>query len=194
MDSKKLLFQLTFLCSAIFAYFPTICYGDYYASRATYYGSPECKGNPTGACGYGEYGRTVNDGQVTGVSRLYRGGAGCGACYQVKCTVPGLCSDEGATVVVTDYGEGDRTDFILSTAAYAKLARPALADKLFAYGVVDVTFARIPCKYNYNLQFQVVGKSKNPGYLAIVPLYQPGAYEIVAVQVWQVNYTINRDN
>lgn len=36
-----------------------------------------------GACGFGEYGRTVNDGNVAGVSRLYRNGTGCGACYQV---------------------------------------------------------------------------------------------------------------
>lgn len=36
-----------------------------------------------GACGFGEYGRTVNDGSVAGVSRLWRNGSGCGACYQV---------------------------------------------------------------------------------------------------------------
>ena len=36
-----------------------------------------------GACGFGEYGREVNDGQASAVSRLYRNGTGCGACYQV---------------------------------------------------------------------------------------------------------------
>lgn len=36
-----------------------------------------------GACGFGEYGRTVNDANVAGVSRLYKNGTGCGACYQV---------------------------------------------------------------------------------------------------------------
>lgn len=36
-----------------------------------------------GACGFGEYGRTVNDGSVAGVSRLWKNGSGCGACYQV---------------------------------------------------------------------------------------------------------------
>ena len=36
-----------------------------------------------GTCGYGEYGRTVNDGSVTGVSKLYKNATGCGACYQV---------------------------------------------------------------------------------------------------------------
>lgn len=37
-----------------------------------------------GACGYGEYGRTVYDGQVAAVARLYRNGTGCGGCYQVQ--------------------------------------------------------------------------------------------------------------
>ena len=46
-----------------------------------------------GACGFGDYGRTVNDGSVSGVSRLYKNGTGCGACYQVlkvatSCKVP----------------------------------------------------------------------------------------------------------
>jgi hypothetical protein len=36
-----------------------------------------------GACGFGEYGRTVNDANVAGVSRLYKNGTGCGGCYQV---------------------------------------------------------------------------------------------------------------
>lgn len=37
-----------------------------------------------GACGFGEYGRTVNDGSVAGVSKLWKNGSGCGACYQVE--------------------------------------------------------------------------------------------------------------
>lgn len=37
-----------------------------------------------GACGFGEYGKTVNDGNVAGVSWLWKNGSGCGACYQVS--------------------------------------------------------------------------------------------------------------
>ena len=36
-----------------------------------------------GACGFGEFGRTVNNGNVAAVSYLFRNGSGCGACYQV---------------------------------------------------------------------------------------------------------------
>lgn len=164
-----------------------MCFGDemsYVSTRATYYGSPECLGNPTGACGFGEYGRTVNDGQVAGVSRLYRNGTGCGACYQVRCKIPAHCNEDGTKVVVTDYGEGHYTDFILSTRAYASLARPNMAAELFAFGVVDVEFRRVPCTYSYNLMFKVHEKSHNPGYLAILAVYQGGVYDITGVEVW----------
>ncbi|KAJ6706074.1 EXPANSIN-LIKE B1 [Salix purpurea] len=166
---------------------PAISYSqDYTYSRAAYYGSPDCLGTPTGACGFGEYGRTVNDANVAGVSRLYKNGTGCGGCYQVRCKAPNLCSDEGVNVVVTDYGEGDKTDFILSPRAYARMARPNMASELFAYGVVDIEFRRTPCHYHgYNLMFKVHEHSKFPDYLAITLLYQAGQNEILAVELWQ---------
>lgn len=168
---------------------PAISRSQYFtSSRATYYGSPDCLGTPTGACGFGEYGRTVNDANVAGVSRLFKNGTGCGGCYQVRCKAS-QCTDEGVNVVVTDYGEGDRTDFILSTRAYARLARPNVALELFAYGVVDVEYRRIPCRYaGYNLMFKVHEHSKYPEYLALVILYQAGQNEILAVEFLQDDY------
>lgn len=140
-----------------------------------------------GACGYGEYGRTINDGYVTGACRLFGNGSGCGACYQVRCKEP-RCSGDGAVVVVTDYGEGDRTDFILSPRAYSKLAQPDRVDELFACGVVEVEFRRVPCQYpGYNtLYVKVHEHSNNPHYLAIVVLYVSGINDITAAQLWQV--------
>lgn len=55
-----------------------------------------------------------------------------------------LCTDNGVTIVATDYGEGDHTDFILSPSAFVKLARTNMASELVAYGVVDIEYRRVP--------------------------------------------------
>ncbi|XVF51852.1 hypothetical protein PTKIN_Ptkin04bG0217200 [Pterospermum kingtungense] len=162
---------------------------DYFVkSRAAYYGTPDRLGTPSGACGFGEYGRTVNGANVAAVSKsLYKNGSGCGACYKVRCTNPQLCDYNGVNIVVTDYGEGDRTDFILSPLAYERMAkRPDTAKQLFAYGVVDVEYQRIPCTYEgYKLKLKVIGHSSYPYYLAFVILYQPGENDILSIDIWR---------
>ncbi|CAA2999562.1 expansin-like B1 [Olea europaea subsp. europaea] len=173
-----------------FFFFPMIlllaatCYGQgFQKSRASYYGSPEGLGTATGACGFGEFGKTVNNGEVAGVSRLYSGGSGCGACYMVKCKIPRYCSEEGANVVVTDYGEGDRTDFIMSKRGYEKMARPNMAPQLFAYGVVDIEYRRVPCSYNRNLELRIHENSNYPSYLALAPIYKDGMSDITGIDI-----------
>ncbi|KAL0762644.1 hypothetical protein Bca101_078795 [Brassica carinata] len=140
-----------------------------------------------GACGYGELGRDINDGEVSGVSsRLWKNGAGCGACYQVRCKIPPHCNEEGVYVVATDYGEGDGTDFIFSPKAYGSMARPGTEFQLYSFGVVDVEYQRVPCRYGgYNLVYKIHEKSYNPPYLAILILYVGGVNDILAVEVWQ---------
>ncbi|CAN0842655.1 Expansin-like B1 [Linum grandiflorum] len=176
------------LGALILAILPKSTFGDddYVSTRATFYGSPDCLGTPTGACGYGEFGRNVNDANVAGVSRLWKNGTGCGACYQVRCKAPNVCNEAGVNIVVTDYGEGDHTDFILSPRAYGRMAVAGYAAELYKYGVVDVEYKRIPCKYaGYNVLFKVNEHSKYPNYLAIVLLYQGGLYDVVAAEIWQ---------
>ncbi|KNA15528.1 hypothetical protein SOVF_097510 [Spinacia oleracea] len=158
---------------------------DYTCSRATYYGSPDCLGNPTGACGYGEYGRTVNNGYVAGVHRPYRNGTGCGGCYQVRCKT-GDCTDDGVVVVATDFGVGDWTDFLFTAKAYAKMARPGLEAQLLSYGVVDIEYRRVPCTFRgSNLIVTVHEGTKYPYYFAITIVYPMGLYDVVGVQIWQ---------
>ncbi|XP_070005589.1 expansin-like B1 [Nicotiana sylvestris] len=177
-------YNCIFLCMVLLL--PTLCYSNNYVSRTAYYTTPDGMGIPTGACGYGENGKDVNNGEVCAASkRLYKNGAACGACYQVRCKDKGLCSDEGTKVVVTDTGEGHGTDFILSYRAYAKLAKqPNMAQQLFAKGVVEVEYRRVSCKYG-NLMLKIHEHSKYPHYLAIVVMNQGGATDILAVQVMQ---------
>lgn len=154
-------------------------------SRATFYGSSDSLGTDSGACGYGSFGKNLNDGDVACASQLYRGGLGCGACYQVICTNQDLCTDEGVKIVITDMGEGDRTDFILSRHGYTKLGRSANAsDQLVAMGVVDIQYKRISCQYpDQNLLIKIDESSNFPSYLAFIFRYQAGQKDILAVDV-----------
>ena len=106
---------------------------------------------------------------------------------QVRCKNPQLCNSDGVNVVVTDYGEGDRTDFILSSRAYSKLALPNVAKELFAFGVVEVEYSRISCQYSgQNIMYKVHENSNYPHYLALIVLYVAGKNDITAVELWQV--------
>lgn len=90
-------------------------------------------------------------------------------------------------IVVTDYGEGDNTDFILSPRAYDRLALPGAAPELFAYGVIEVEYRRISCRYRgHNIMFKVHEHSKYPHYFAIVVIYVEGQNDITSVELYQV--------
>ncbi|MBA0593292.1 hypothetical protein Gorai_010245, partial [Gossypium raimondii] len=92
-------------------------------SRAAYYPNSDEHGTDVGACGFGSFGATINGGDVSAASDLYRNGVGCGDCYQVRCTNSHYCSDKGVTVVITDQGSGPNTDFILSRRAFGRMAQ-----------------------------------------------------------------------
>ncbi|MCD7466618.1 hypothetical protein HAX54_003465 [Datura stramonium] len=170
---------------------PALCYSNQTnASKATFYKTLDGKGTPNGACGYGDYGKYVNNGLVTvASSKLYNNGAGCGACYMVTCKEMAVCSYQGTKVMVTDNGEGPAgTDFILSYEAFGRLAKhPGLAQKLFAKGVVDVDYKRVSCNNyeNNNLAFKINEHSNYPAYIAFFPINQGGATDILAIQVYE---------
>ena len=60
---------------------------------------------------------------------FFRDGAGCGACYQLRCRDRRVCGDGGVKVVVTD--AANRTGFLLaSREAFAAMAKDGMADQL----------------------------------------------------------------
>jgi hypothetical protein len=73
-----------------------------------------------GSCGYGSQAETFL--AAAAGPALYRGGVGCGACYQVRCTDAELCSGAGARVVPTGRAANNRTDLVLSGAVFAAMA------------------------------------------------------------------------
>ncbi|PKA59193.1 Expansin-like B1 [Apostasia shenzhenica] len=183
---KTLITFLFLIYIALLLPSPSTSQNTFNCSRATFYGSPNCPPSYRGACGYGELGREIYGSDVAAAHRLYRGGAGCGACYQVRCANPELCSADGVDVVITDFGIGDDTDFILSARAYAKLAQPYLAARLMAYGVLDIEYRRIACKYpGYNMMIKIKENSNYPSYLAIIIIYRAGQKDIIDIEIWQ---------
>ncbi|WCJ20709.1 actin binding [Euphorbia peplus] len=160
------------------------CKDCFIQSRATY--SPISTGNgpsDSGACGFGSFGATINDGDVSSVSNLYRDGVGCGACYHVRCRDSKLCRGEGVTVVVTSSGSSHNTDFILSRQAFARMALNSnSADALFSQGVIDVEYKRVPCSYpGKNITIKIDENSHPPHYLAFAIWFQQGNKDITAV-------------
>ncbi|PON34061.1 Expansin/Lol pI [Parasponia andersonii] len=161
------------------------CSDCFVQSRASYYPNSDEKGTDTGRCGYGSFGATLNGGDVSAVSDLYRDGVGCGACYQVRCTNSAYCSDKGVTIVVTDHGSGDRTDFIMSSRAFGHMAQTTdAASSLLNLGVVDIEYRRVSCSYpNKNITIKIDENSSYPHYFAFVIYYQQGKKDITAVQL-----------
>jgi hypothetical protein len=61
----------------------------------------------------------------------------------VRCTNSAYCSGNGVTIVLTDQGSGDNTDFILSQRAFGGMAQNKdAAASLLALGVADIEYRR----------------------------------------------------
>jgi hypothetical protein len=61
---------------------------------------------------------------------------------QVRCTDKKLCAASGARVVVTDRARTNRADLVLSSPAFAAMARPGMAPQLAKLRTVDVEHKR----------------------------------------------------
>ncbi|GMN30780.1 hypothetical protein TIFTF001_002964 [Ficus carica] len=162
-------------------------------SRAAHYPNSDEQGTDHGRCRYGSFGATINVGDVSAVSDLYRDGVGCGACYQVRCTNSAYCSDKGVSVVITDQGSGHSTDFIMSRRAFGRMAQTTdAAASLLSLGVVDIKYRRkVSCSYpSKNIAIKIDENSNFPHYLAFVIWYQQGKRDITAVQLCEILHVL----
>ncbi|TVU28956.1 hypothetical protein EJB05_20495 [Eragrostis curvula] len=164
--------------------------GGWLPAGATYYGSPNGDGSDGGACGYqtavgqGPFNSMI----AAGSPSLYKGGKGCGACYEVKCTTNSACSGQPATVVITDECPGCNNEayhFDMSGTSMGAMAKPGMADKLRAAGIVNIQYKRVPCKYDgVNLAFRV-DQGSNPFYFEVLIEFEDGDGNLNAVDLME---------
>ncbi|KAL0365726.1 UNVERIFIED_CONTAM: Expansin-like A2 [Sesamum angustifolium] len=160
--------------------------GCLHQSKVAFFSKPEAL--LSGACGYGSLAIGFNGGRIAAAApSIYKQGAACGACFQMRCKNEDICSKEGSRIIVSDMNEDNRTDFVLSSRGFMGMAKKGMGQDILKLGVVDVEYKRIACDYkDKNLVVVVEESSQNPNYLALKFLYQGGQTEIVAVDVAQV--------
>ncbi|CAN4112608.1 unnamed protein product [Withania somnifera] len=177
---------LLFFVFLLFVSSVTACDRCLHQSKVAYFSSASSL--LSGACGYGNLAIGFHGGRLAAaIPTLYKEGAGCGACYQMRCKDPKVCSKQGTTVIVTDLNTNNQTDFVISSRALTAMAIQGKAKDVLKLGIADVEYKRVPCDYkNKNLAIRVEESSQKPYYLAVTFLYQGGQTEIVGVDVAQV--------
>lgn len=128
------------------------------AGTATYYtGIDDLSGGYQGNCGFGDLSRNIagiegaNYGPffAAGSDQLYKGGANCGACYEIKCIASPACTGKSIVVTITDYcpTQGneqwcgkDRHHFDLSGKAFSELV------STMAIGHFALQYRRVQCE------------------------------------------------
>ncbi|XP_047049244.1 expansin-B2-like [Lolium rigidum] len=147
-------------------------------AKATWYGQPNGAGpdDNGGACGFKNVNRYPLSAMTScGNEPLFQGGAGCGTCYQIRCTRTNnpACSGQTKTVVITDmnYYPVAKYHFDLSGTAFGALAMPGQNDQLRHAGIIDMQFRRVPCNFaGMKLGFYVL-RGANPNYLPVLVQY-----------------------
>jgi hypothetical protein len=152
-----------------------------------------------GACGYQTaVGKQPFDSMIAaGSAPLYRGGEGCGACYEVKCTSNAACSGQPVTIVITDLSPGglfpgEVAHFDMSGTAMGAMAKPGpgMADKVRAGGVVRVQYRRVPCKYpGVNVAFKV-DQGANPFYFNVLIEFEDDDGDLSAVDLMEAGSSV----
>ncbi|XP_020205626.2 putative expansin-B2 [Cajanus cajan] len=160
-------------------------------AAATWYGPPNGGGTDGGACGYGA---AVENPPLSkmisaGGPSLFRGGRGCGACYEVKCRENGACSGNPVRVMISDECPGcnlQSLHFDLSGTAFGSMATPNNADNLRNAGQITIQYTRVACSFGKSMAFAIDGGS-NPYYFATEIEYENGNGDLVDIELKQAN-------
>ncbi|KAK3126936.1 hypothetical protein QOZ80_7AG0565470 [Eleusine coracana subsp. coracana] len=153
--------------------------------------NPKIIGHKQAPAGKTAVGKQPFDSTIAaGSTPLYRGGEGCGACYEVKCTTTAACSGQPVTIVITDQSpgglfHGEVAHFDMSGTAMGAMAKPGMADKLRAGGVLTMQHRRVPCKYpGVNVAFKV-DQGANPFYFDVLIEFEDDDGDLTAVELME---------
>ncbi|CAM8990941.1 unnamed protein product [Rhodiola kirilowii] len=184
MASSSSISFLCFLCCLVVSV--RACDRCLHQSKATFFSSAAAL--KSGACGYGSMAIGFNGGHLAAaVPSIFKDGAGCGACFQIRCKDPKMCSKTGIKIIVTDLNKDNKTDLVLSSRAFKAMANKGMEREIIRLGIADVDYRRVPCDYKQkNLAVRVEESSQKPHYLAVTFLYQGGQTEIIGVDVAKV--------
>jgi hypothetical protein len=161
------------------------------SGSATWYGAPTGAGpdDNGGGCGFKNVNLPPYNSLIScGNAAIFKGGKGCGSCYQVKCTGHPACSGEPSNIVVTDeclYGICSDAEhhFDMSGTTFGSMAISGQEDYLRHAGRMVILFARVPCNYQgMNVAFHVE-EGSNPMYLAILVEHASGDGDLALVEV-----------
>ncbi|XP_073028473.1 expansin-B15-like [Primulina eburnea] len=161
-------------------------------ARASWYGDPYGAGSSGGACGYeNDVSTPPYSSLITAAaSSLFNSGAGCGLCYQVKCTTHRACSGNPVTVVVTDECPGcdpQSIQFDLSGTSFGTMSNSGEAGQLRSVGIQDIKYKRVACNFHgVSVAFRVDAGS-NQNYFAVLILFENG-YGLSKVELKQAGY------
>ncbi|MED6175269.1 Expansin-like A3 [Stylosanthes scabra] len=123
----------------------TACDRCLHQSKASFFS--KASSLSAGACDYAELALSLSAGNLAAaVPSIFKDGASCGACFQIRCKDPKVCSKSGTRVVVTDLNRDNKTDFVLSSRAFQSLAVKGKAQYLLKLGILDIEYKR----YNAN--------------------------------------------
>jgi hypothetical protein len=109
---------------------------------------------------------------------------------QVKCTTNAACSGKPVTIVITDRSPGNLypgevAHFDMSGTAMGAMARPGMADKLRAGGVLRIQYRRVQCKYpGVNIAFKV-DQGANPFYFNVLVEFEDDDGDLNAVDLME---------